>query len=221
MLESDRLSMVCGALTHDIALMQDRQLEISSDRLSATQRSLVHRHSQEGSGLLKQSGVSDHIWLAAVDHHHERMDGTGYPDGLFGENIPVQARLVGLADTYTAMLRPRPHRQAKAATGVLRELYRTSGEALDGELIAHLIKTLGIYPTGTIVQLESRETGVIVAQGGDTTTPIVTVFMTPDRRVIAKPDYRDATRITSVLSGHRYRIHWHAITRCFHHHHRA
>jgi putative nucleotidyltransferase with HDIG domain len=80
---------------------------------------------------------------AAVRHHHERYDGTGYPDRLAGDTIPIEARIVAAADAYAAMTADRPYSSARTPQEALAELQRCSGSQLDPRVVAALLAVLG------------------------------------------------------------------------------
>ena len=113
-------------------------------------------------------GVRDEDWLRAVEQHHERPDGNGYPLGR--SDIDEKARLLRLADSYCAKLSPRATRPALTPDRAGRELFLR--EATNP--MAHaLIKELGIYPPGSYVRLASGETGVVLRRGPTMLTPVV------------------------------------------------
>ena len=97
----------------------------------------MRTHPQLGASVLDRlpelCAVAD-----AVRHHHERMDGGGYPDGLRGEEIPLEARIVAAADTFHAILSRRVYRSARSSRDALRELHRSAGSQLDPEVVAAL-----------------------------------------------------------------------------------
>lgn len=126
------------------------------------------------------AGVGDPLWLEAVLHHHERLDGSGYPHGLRGDDIPHLARLLGIVDIYTAMLRPRTYRDAVPARMALRNIFLERGKQVDEALATLLIKELGVYPPGTLVRLANDEIGVVLHRGGDAAHPQVSRLMTAE-----------------------------------------
>ena len=83
----------------------------------------------------------------AVRHHHERYDGGGYPDGLVGDEIPIEARIVGAVDTWSAMTEERVYRSGLARDEALVELERSSGTQLDPDVVAALKAVLVAFPT--------------------------------------------------------------------------
>ena len=90
--------------------------------------------------------------VRAVRHHHERWDGTGYPDGLAGESIPIEARIVAAADAYSAMTSDRAYRRALERAEAIAELERLAGSHLDPLVVPALVRVL----TGDRIRLDSR-----------------------------------------------------------------
>jgi HD-GYP domain-containing protein (c-di-GMP phosphodiesterase class II) len=79
----------------------------------------------------------------AVRHHHERFDGSGYPEGLRGDEIPLFSRIILVAETYEAMTHHRPYRRALSAEEATRRLQESAGSQLDPELVKHFLAILG------------------------------------------------------------------------------
>lgn len=126
--------IVTVSLLHDVGMMgvPSEILNIPGP-LRPIDRLLMQEHCIIGGDLLVKEGFPDRI-SAAVRHHHERMDGSGYPDGLAGDNIPLAARIVGLADAVEAMLNHRPYRPALSRESVLLELANGRGRLFDPEV---------------------------------------------------------------------------------------
>jgi HD-GYP domain-containing protein (c-di-GMP phosphodiesterase class II) len=108
-------------------------LLLRSGGLEASERKLVEQHSDIGSRLLKPLAIPSAI-SAAIRHHHEWWDGTGYPDGLSGKQIPQVARIIGIVDAFDAMSNDRPFRSALDRSVVIDELRRFSGIQFDPEI---------------------------------------------------------------------------------------
>ena len=100
--------------------------------------------------------------LAAL--HHERHDGSGYPNGLKGEQIGLFGAIGGLVDCFDTLTHPRPHGDALAPSNALSRLYEWRNTLFDGPLIEQFIQCIGIYPVGALVELNSGETGIVIAQ---------------------------------------------------------
>jgi len=187
--ESELGSTVAAALTMNIGMLDlQQQLHKTVGPLSEEQRLAVHRHCETGVDLLRQLGVQDEAWLAAVHDHHERPDGSGYPAGKQGDAISRGARLVSLADVYCARVSSRSYRAALSPTQALRQLFLHEGQSVDETLVAQFIKTLGIYPPGTGVRLQNGSIAVVTHRGNArVNTPRVAAITNPNGMCLATP----------------------------------
>jgi len=123
--------LVTSALLHDVGMMGvPTEILCIPGPLRPVDRGLMQEHVTIGRDILVKEGFPERIALAVL-HHHERMDGSGYPDGLKGEEIPLFARVVGIADVAEAMLSHRPYRPAHSREEVLRELEEHQGTLYD------------------------------------------------------------------------------------------
>ena len=174
-------ALVAAALTHDVALGPlAARLNGHNADLTPAQRRQVEAHAQDGTDLLLEAGVTDPLWLDAVLHHHERLDGSGYPHGLRGEEIAATTRMLAIADIYTALVRPRAYREALHARHALRTIFLERGKGVDEDLAAMLVKEVGVYPPGTLVRLANDEIGVVLRRGVDAARPLVARVITAD-----------------------------------------
>jgi HD-GYP domain-containing protein (c-di-GMP phosphodiesterase class II) len=96
---------------------------------------------EKGNGKMGLDGNLDAVVLA-VRHHHERWDGTGYPDGLRGEDIPIAARIIAVADAFDAMTTDRPYRRAVSREDALREIVRCAGVQFDPGVVEVSVKVV-------------------------------------------------------------------------------
>lgn len=136
----------------------------------------MRRHPQLGADAVNASGDMSKIVADVCLHHHEKYDGTGYPHGLKGEDISLFARMAAICDTYDAIASARPHRPAKGPADAVAELYKLKGH-FDETVLTSFIRSIGIYPVGSLVRLESRMLGCVSAQRRDQLTkPVVRVF---------------------------------------------
>ncbi len=190
--EEESLSIIAAALTYDVALnpfadaMNQQQSELSAD-----QRLVISGHPQAGVELLQQAGVEDPVWLAAVLQHHERIDGSGYPNALSGDAISPGARMLAITDIYSAMVRPRAYREAVHARHALRSLFLERGKAVDEDLAALLVREIGVFPPGTPVRLANAEVGVVLRRGQSATRPIVARLINANGTLAAFAAQRD------------------------------
>lgn len=187
---SERLHLVCAAITHDIALLDDRPRLEAADQLTPTDVDRVRGHCRRGRELLCQLGVTDPLWLLAVEQHHERLDGSGYA-GLRERELAIPSRILALADSFSAMLRHRPYRDRILAKPALASLYGDPQGRYDKILTATLIHELGIYPPGSLLRLASREMAISVRPTpGEISYPQVAAIADP----AGHPMYRAAPR---------------------------
>lgn len=102
--------------------------------------------------------------LEMIACHHERHDGSGYPRGLSGTQIPLLGRMLGVADSYHSLCSERPFRPALSPHDALQRLYRERDKLFQAELVEQFSQCLGVYPTGSLVELSTGEIAVVIAQ---------------------------------------------------------
>lgn len=153
-----------GAMLHDIGKMRIPPAILDKPgTLTEDERQLVRKHPVDGEAVLKLTKQLPEEVLAAVRRHHERLDGRGYPDGFSGDAIPVNARIVGIVDTYDSLTSDSPYRPASTPADALRVLRTESGAAYGKDLIQEFIRCLGIYPIGSLVECNNGALAVIVS----------------------------------------------------------
>lgn len=125
---------------------------------------LIRQHVAQGLELLRATPGLDQRVLTMVATHHERADGSGYPHGLKGDDIPLLGRIAGIVDSYDAMIAERCYAQARSAYEAVRELKQLGGTAYSAQLVELFIQAVGVFPTGTLVELNTGEVGVVIGQ---------------------------------------------------------
>ena len=153
-------------MLHDVGKMIVSQVILNKEeKLTEKELEMMRKHVEYSRTILEQThGITDTaITLAA--QHHERVDGTGYPLGLKGEEISYYAKAVAIADVYDAMTSNRCYQENYLPTEVLKKLYEWSSYHYDRTLVEQFIRCVGIYPVGTLVRLESGLVGVIIQNG--------------------------------------------------------
>ena len=153
-----------GAMLHDIGKVRVPPAVLDkAGPLAEEERQLVRKHPVDGEAVLRLTRQLPEEVLAIVRCHHERLDGRGYPDGLSGDAIPVNARIVGIVDTYDSLTSDAPYRQASTPADALRVLRTESGAAYGKDLIQEFIRCLGIYPIGSLVECNNGALAVVVS----------------------------------------------------------
>ena len=123
-----------AAELHDVGKLETpREILHNPSRLSDEEYELIKRHASRGAEML--DGITDPRIVAMVRHHHERMDGSGYPDGRAGDDIPLGARIIAVADTYDAITSVRPYRRAAPHKRAIDVLGTESGKQLDAAVV--------------------------------------------------------------------------------------
>ena len=139
--------VVLACLLKDIGKATvDPALAAAETNLDDSQREALQEHAPAGARLLEHITFPWNV-LPVIRHHHERYDGSGYPDGLKGREIPLGARIIAVVDAYVAMCSPRPHRQALRMEQAVDEIERQAGQQFDPEVVEVLIRVLEKAPT--------------------------------------------------------------------------
>lgn len=200
--EEARLPLICAGITHDWGLLdiQD-QLDRQSAPLTPEQKERINAHPRDSGEQLRALGVGHSQWLDAVRHHHERLDGSGYPDQLSGDAISVPTRVLAVADMYSAMVRDRPYRKAMVSKEAMRSLMLEQGTKTDSRLIQMLIKELGIFPPGAIVKLVNGEIAVVTKRQENSLAPLVSAFIRPDGMPMLSPVRRATSHDSHAVEG--------------------
>lgn len=198
----DRLSILAAALTHDIGMTDIHDLIYKQQApLSEEQWAKIRRHPERGVKILEKAGVIDGIWLETVLHHHERLDGSGYPFGLKGEDIFFPARALAIVDIYGAMIQRRAYRESFQANEALREIFLRRTGALDEQLVKIFVKELGIFPPGIFVRLKNGEIAVVTHRSGIATAPIAHSVIGPRGAPLIKTVKRDTCNTEFAIHG--------------------
>src|SRR5215210_2563584 len=134
----ERLATLCrAALLHDVGKRYvQRAVLHKPGALLAHERQLIEAHPVVGASMLLRAGLLAEASI--VRHHHERWDGTGYPDRMHGDTIPLESRIILVADTLDAMTSDRPYREAMPRAAALQEIRRSAGTQLDPSCAAAL-----------------------------------------------------------------------------------
>ncbi len=170
-------------------------------KLSLSEFSTIKKHPESGSiYLTEQNDIPDSI-VKAVLSHHEKYDGSGYPYGISGNDIPQYARIISICDSYDAMTSDRPYREALTPNTAIKHLYTMTSTSFHPRYLESFIKCIGIYPVGCFVKLSDGRYGVVV-----TNTPkaplLPQVKVVFDRKFRAiQPEFLDLSKISGEIKG--------------------
>lgn len=185
-----------GGLLHDTgkALVPDEILNKPS-RLTDEEFEIVRRHPKDGYDILLRTSGIGAIPLDITLHHHERRDGTGYPDRQGGQDISELAQMAAIVDVYDAITADRCYHKGMPAAEALRKMYEWSKFHFNPALTQEFMRCVGIYPVGTLVLLESGRLGVVVEPHETSLlTPKVNVFYSTKSQTYIKPETVDLAR---------------------------
>jgi len=147
------------------------------------QWALLQSHVKRGVDLLTENGLQDERVISAIETHHERFDGSGYPHGLSGNKIPAFGRIAGIVDTYDAMISERPYATTRSSYQAIQELQKAADTLFQKELVDYFIKAIGVFPVGAIVELNTGEVGVVISQTMDSRLkPKVMLILEADKQ---------------------------------------
>jgi len=194
-----------GGLLHDIGYVRVHgDILNKPGKLSDEEFLHVKSHVLQGVDLLRQTPGIPQLAYDVVEHHHERFDGSGYPKGLKGEEISQIGRMAAIVDVYDAVTTDRVYHRAANPGEAMRKLFEWSKFHFDPVLFQAFVKSIGIYPVGTLVRLESERLGVVVEQREkNLLQPLVRVVYDAKRRHYLPPQDVDLSRPLGMGGGDR------------------
>lgn len=194
-----------GGLLHDVgkALVPDQILN-KPGRLTDEEFSIIKRHPKDGFDILSKIDGIGSIPLDITLHHHERRDGSGYPDRLPEGEIGELAQMAAIVDVYDAITAERCYHKGMSPAEALRKMYEWSKFHFDPALTQEFMKCVGIYPVGTLVLLESGKMGVVVEpHESSLLTPKVNVFYNTKNKLYIRPHTVDLSKKLGFGGGDR------------------
>ncbi|MBW6494219.1 MAG: HD-GYP domain-containing protein [Burkholderiaceae bacterium] len=167
----------------------------------------IKNHVEFGLEVLTANGDLPEEVRAGIAQHHERLDGSGYPHGLEGEQIGIYGRIAGLSDCFAALVSTRPYANPSPPQKALMNLYQWSGVSFHEPLVEQFVQAIGIFPVGSTVELSSGEVAVVLAHNRvRRLEPKVLVLTSADKTALAKPFTRNLLEHTYDREGRTLRI---------------
>jgi putative nucleotidyltransferase with HDIG domain len=192
-----------GGLLHDTgkALVPDEVLN-KPGRLTDEEFEIIKKHPKDGYEILLKTPQVGEIPLDITLHHHERMDGSGYPDKLPGEQISTLAQMAAIVDVYDAITADRCYHKGMSAAEALRKIYEWSKFHFNPQHVQAFMRCVGIYPVGTLVLLESGRLGVVTEpHETNLLAPKVNVFFSTKSNTYIKPQEIDLAKPLGMGGG--------------------
>jgi len=191
-----------AGLLHDIgeaalpAGLLEREVRFGPEELA-----IVRSHPRLGHDQLTRIASLPAMVLDVCLNHHERVDGTGYPSRVGEAQLSLEARMAAICDVYDAITSYRPYDETATPPAGLSEMFAVSGQ-FDPAILSHFIRSVGIYPPGSLVRLESDHLALVLEQAGeDLTKPVVRLFYSIlDRTRIAPRDVNLTTDNSDAIA---------------------
>jgi putative nucleotidyltransferase with HDIG domain len=157
--------MAVGGLLHDIGKVKIQAALLNQNgQLSEEEFYTIKQHAAYGISILEETPDFSEISMNVAAHHHEKLDGSGYPGNLKSAQISVYGKMSAIVDVYDAMTSKRVYQRQFQPTETLRKLFEWSN-IYDPELVQQFIRCMGIYPVGCLVRLDNGLLGIVLEQG--------------------------------------------------------
>jgi len=198
-----------AGLLHDLGkAMIPLEILNKPGKLTDEEFALVKTHPAEGHKLLLEGNGISEMTRDVCLHHHEKIDGSGYPKGLNGETMSLFAKMGAVCDVYDAVTSNRPYKAGWDPAESIKRMAEWKGH-FDPAVFQAFVKSLGIYPIGSLVRLESGKLGVVTEQGEQSLLkPKVKVFFSTKSQAYIKPEIIDLARSPEKISGREDAAKW-------------
>jgi len=192
-----------SGLMHDVgkALIPNDVLN-KPGKLTDAEFEVIKTHPRKGWEILNIAKGANAIALDVCLHHHERVDGTGYPDRISGEPLTLFARMGAVCDVYDALTSNRCYKNGWEPAETIRKMAEWRNGHFDERIFQAFVKTIGIYPSGTLVRLKSGRLAIVIEQTGKSLlTPIVKAFFSTKSNEPIMPEMIDLSRSRESIAS--------------------
>ena len=205
-----------AALLHDVGKTRV-PLEILNKpgRFESHELQEMRKHATYSGDIMREDGSFSEEQIAIAEQHHEMLDGSGYPQGLSGDAIHYFARLTAVADVYDALTAKRVYKPAMPMYQALLRIHKNKGAEFDEDGVDLFVKTLGLYPVGTLVEINTGEQAVVFEPNPtDSRRPVVALLTQPNKKPRSAPyimslavrSQADGREITKVMDPEKIGI---------------
>ncbi|ANO51490.1 HD-GYP domain-containing protein [Woeseia oceani] len=174
-----------GGMLLDIGKTQlPNELLRKPGKLNESETALMRKHVEFGLQILRDAGKNDARVEIMLATHHERFDGSGYPNQLKGTLVPVLGRVAGIVDCYDAMVSRRPYAETQSTFDAMRQLQAMAKGQFQKEMVDQFVQAVGMFPTGSLVELNTGEVAVVTAQNNyQRLRPEVMIILDRDKQL--------------------------------------
>ncbi len=198
-----------GGLLHDVGKMKvPNEILNKPGKLTEDEFVVMKSHADLGEAILRGVPGISSLVVRIAGEHHEKVSGGGYPRGIAAGEISQIGRMAAIVDVYDALTSNRVYHKGKEPSEVLKRLLEWSGSHLDGDLVQHFIRILGIYPVGSLVRLSGGRLAVVVEQGEDLLRPTVRVVFDASRKLHLQPRDLHLAHATEQIVDYEEPLAW-------------
>ena len=206
--KKDLRTLAIGLLMMDMGnLKVPDEILNKEGRLSDAEYKIIQKHVQHSVDILRNTkGMNEDVINIAITHH-ERFDGSGYPYGLHGTQIPVYGRMAAIIDCYDAMTSNRSYSSAKSPYSTLQDIYNWRGTSFQPELVEQFLQCMGVYPTGSIIEMNNGEVGIVIEQNStQRMRPKIMLLLDEDKNHLLEYKTIDLTKQFEDSTGYPLNI---------------
>jgi putative nucleotidyltransferase with HDIG domain len=196
--DNDLKILGLGTMFHDLGKLRipDNILN-KPGKLTDEEFTIMRNHAALSAEIIAEQHLNvDDLVIQVARHHHERMDGSGYPDHLEGVKIPTLATICGLSDVYDALTSDRVYHKGMPPHEALKFIYSLRGTHFQPDWVDRFVQSVGIYPPGTIVELNTGHKAVVIeVNNRSLLTPLIKVVSDPLGQLYTRPKLVDLGKI--------------------------
>lgn len=197
-----------AGLLHDLGkASMPSEVLLKPGKLTVEEFDIMKSHPAEGHRLLLESGFDGAVPLDVVLHHHERIDGSGYPHGLKGDQISIYSKMGAVCDVYDAITSNRPYKAGWEPADSIKRMGEWCEAQYDKDVFQAFVSSVGIYPVGSLVRLASGRLGVVVEQTKNLVAPKVKVFFSTKSKSYIPAEIIDLSKPTVDVKGEKIVAH--------------
>lgn len=197
-----------AGLLHDLGKANmPTDILLKPGKLTVEEFDVMKKHPEEGHRILQESGFTDPVPLDVILHHHERIDGSGYPHGLKGDEISIFAKMGAVCDVYDAVTSNRPYKAGWEPADSIKRMGEWCEQQYDKAVFQAFVSSVGIYPVGSLVRLASGRLAVVMEQTKSLVAPKVKVFYSTKSKSYIPTEILDLSKPTIDVKGEKIVAH--------------